>query len=410
MKKFHLSFCLAALILFFNACAVSGIKDFTSSKEPLLNESLPKIENLKSISDMSNIAFEWKSLYEYNIEGFYLYRSDEENPDFKLIAKIKDKFQTHYVDSKLEPNKKYFYYMRSFNAQGHISEQGAVIQTSTTPRLEALPFVQALTNLPNRIKLIWRPHPDLRVNSYIIERKKSDEKDFKKLAEVKNRLSAEFIDEDLKANSNFTYRIFAKSFDGVKSEPSELLNSTSKALPPVVENLSASLDQSNKIILEWQKTDYEDFAYYKIYASTSSFLPFALLAKTEDNRYEDVLSGAGKTKTYKVTMVDKDGLESPLPQTGVEGKTLGIPSAPSIILAKISDEGIDLEWIDNDERAVEYVVRRYGGEEGAIFKGIKEKRLKDIKALPGIEYSYEVIAVDAWGLESQPSNKVKAAQ
>ena len=66
--------------------------------------------------------------------------------------------------------------------------------------------------------------------------------------------------------------------------------------------------------------------------------------------------------------------------------------------------------MDNDSRAVEYEVKRYGGEQNAIFKGIKEKRLKDVKALAGVEYSYEVISIDELGQRSQPSSKVKAAQ
>ncbi len=70
----------------------------------------------------------------------------------------------------------------------------------------------------------------------------------------------------------------------------------------------------------------------------------------------------------------------------------------------------NFEWVDNDSRAVEYEVRRYGGDQNAIFKGVKEKRLKDIKALPGVEYSYEVIAIDSVGLRSEPSKKVKAKQ
>ncbi|HEA8087459.1 TPA: fibronectin type III domain-containing protein [Campylobacter coli] len=410
MKKFHLSLCLGALTLLFSACSVSQLSSVGSSKELLVNESLPKIENLKSLSDISNIAFEWEPLYDDNIKGFYLYRSSDANPEFKLIGTIKDKFQTHYVDAKLEPNTKYYYMMRSFNNQGHISEDGKVVEVKTMPRLEAVPFAQAITNLPSRIKLIWRPHPDPRVASYTIERAKADEQEFKKIAEIKNRLNAEFIDEDLKPGENFSYRIIAVGFDGVQSEPSSVLNSTSKALPPQVEHLNASLDGSNKVILTWDAPKYQDFSYYKVYSTSSSLLPYTLLAKTEQNYYEDRVEGAAKSKYYKVTMVDVDGLESPMPENGVEGKTLGLPSSPTVILAQSTSEGIDLEWIDNDSRAVEYEVRRYGGDQDAIFKGIKEKRLKDIKALPGVEYSYEVIAIDSVGLRSEPSKRVKAGQ
>lgn len=405
MKKFRYLFCLSALI--FSACTLSNLN---SNKQNTLNESLPKIEDLKSISDTSSIAFEWEPLYNENIKGFYLYRADENAPEFKLVADIKDKFQTHYTDSKLEPGTPYRYMMKSYNEQGHISEQGKIIEAKTRPRPEALSFVQALTNLPQRVKLIWRPHSDLNINSYIIERAKSDEKEFKKIAEVKNRLNAEYIDEDLKPNESFNYRIIALTFDGVKSEPSEVLSSTSKALPPEITHISASSDLSHKILLTWDAPVYEDFAYFKIYASSSSFLPFTLLAKSDKNSYEDIVNGAGVSKKYKITMVDTDGLEGPLPKNSVEGRTVGPPASPSIILAQSTSEGINLEWSDNDTRAVAYEVKRYGGEQNAIFKGIKEKRLKDIKALPGVEYSYEVIAIDEGGLRSEPSSRVKAAQ
>ncbi len=407
MRKFHLSLCLAGLTLLFNACSVA---ELTTPKQTQLNESLPKVQSLKSMSDISNVAFEWEPLYGENIQGFYLYRSSEKEPQMKLVATIKDKFQTHYVDTKLESGTKYRYMMKTFNEQGHFSEDGQMIEISTQPRLEPLVFVQAITNLPKRIKLIWRPHTDLRVNAYIIERKRVEDKEFEKIGEVKNRLSAEFIDEDLKPNQNFQYRIIALTFDDVKSEPSEVLNSVSKALPPEVAHLSASNDLNGKIVLSWDAPAYEDFSYFKIYATSSSFLPFTLLAKTDKNTYEDIVQGAGESKRYKITMVDKDGLESPMPQNSVEGKTLGLPASPSIILAQSTSEGIILEWVDNDSRAVEYEVKRYGGEQNAIFKGIKEKRLKDVKALAGVEYSYEVISIDELGQRSQPSSKVKAAQ
>ncbi|ENQ1162643.1 fibronectin type III domain-containing protein [Campylobacter upsaliensis] len=406
MRRFHLSICLASLTLLFSACSVA---ELTTPKQTQLNESLPKVQSLKSISDLSNVAFEWEPLYSENIQGFYLYRSSEKEPQMKLVATIKDKFQTHYVDTKLESGTKYQYMMKTFNEQGHFSEEGQVIEIATQPRPEPLAFVQAITNLPERIKLIWRPHTDLRVNAYIIEKKKVEDKKFAKIGEVKNRLSAEFIDE-VKANENFLYRVSALTFDGIQSEPSEVLNSTSKALPPEITHLSASNDLNGKIILSWDTPVYEDFSYFKIYATSSSFLPFTLLAKTDKNSYEDMVQGAGESKQYKITMVDKDGLESPMPKKGVEGKTLGLPASPSIILAQITSEGIVLEWADNDNRAVEYEVKRYGGDQNAIFKGIKEKRLRDIKALAGVEYSYEVIGIDELGQRSAPSSKVKAAQ
>ncbi|KAA6224708.1 MULTISPECIES: fibronectin type III domain-containing protein [unclassified Campylobacter] len=408
MKKLHLIFCSVSLTLFLSAC--SGVSQQFTAKEVLLNESLPKIEQLKSLSDMSNVALEWEPLYNENIKGFYIYRASEAEPTFKLVETITNKFQTHFVDTKLEPSTKYFYKMKSFNDQNHISEESDVIEIMTDVRLPAISYAQALTNLANKIKLVWRPHSDLRVNAYIIERKESDESKFKKLAQIKNRLNAEYIDDDLKPNQSFDYIIYAQSFDGVISEASAVLSATSKALPPVVEGLSASIDGSNKISLQWNESNYKDFSYYKVYATSSTFLPYTLVAKTQSNHYEDAVGGAGKSKSYKVSIVDIDGLEGPLQSEGVSGQTLGLPSAPSLISAKSTSEGISLEWSDNDDRAVEYIVKRTGGEKAAVFKGIKNKNMLDTNALPGVEYSYEVYAIDSGNLQSEASNKVKAKQ
>lgn len=109
-------------------------------------------------------------------------------------------------------------------------------------------------------------------------------------------------------------------------------------------------------------------------------------------------------------MVDKDGLESPIANEPVEGITLGAPLAPSIILCAVEDDGIRVEWVDNDDRAKEYIVKRSGGGSSAVFKEIKSKQLKDITAAPGKVYSYEVIAIDANGIESKASNKFTAVK
>ena len=153
-------------------------------------------------------------------------------------------------------------------------KKGQVIEIATQPRPEPLAFVQAITNLPERIKLIWRPHTDLRVNAYIIEKKKVEDKKFAKIGEVKNRLSAD-LSMRLRQMKIFLYRVSALTFDGVQSEPSEVLNSTSKALPPEITHLSASNDLNGKIMLSWDAPVYEDFSYFKIYETAELFTFYA---------------------------------------------------------------------------------------------------------------------------------------
>ncbi|AJC87556.1 fibronectin type III domain-containing protein [Campylobacter insulaenigrae] len=403
MKKFHLTILSAALI--FSACSTTSLP-----KTAQINEGLPKISSIKSIGDITSIAFEWEPLYDQNIAGFYIYRANSIGAPMELIAKINNKFQTHYTDTNLQPNTKYYYSMKTYNELGQISPEGVSIEAYTTRVIDPVPFAQAIVGLPNRVKIVWRPHPDFRVNSYIIERANMKDMKFKELARVKNRLSAEYIDDSLKPDESFQYRVVAQTYDGIKSAPSQVVESTTKALPPMVTNLTASKDLPKKIILNWDKIDYADFAYYKVYSGSNTFLPLSVIAKTAENTYEDVVDGVSQKRYYKISMVDKDGLESPLMNEAVEGITLGAPLAPSIILCAVEDDGIKVEWIDNDDRAREYIVKRSGGGNSAVFKEIKSKQLKDITALPGKIYSYEVIAIDANGIESKPSNKFTAAK
>lgn len=397
MKPLHLvQLCVISLV--FSACASTfGTQKWQTS------EHLPRIENLKYLVDMTSVAFEWDSLYDESIDGFLLYRSNANAPEMSVVATIKDKYQTHFVDKELTPNTQYTYTMRSFK-EGFVSKSGEKVSVKTQDRMEAMPFVQGITNLPNRIKLIWRPHPDLRVSSYVIERAGKDGK-FRQLAEVKGRLNAEYIDK-LGANESYKYRVYAKSFDGVHSASSEVINATSKDLPPTVRQLSAAT-QGGKIILSWQSVEYKDLAYYQIYSSSSTFLPFTKLAKTKDTTYTDTLNEPNKTRSYKITAVDKDGLESPMPKIAVTGKTVASPKAPSIVKAAWDGAAVVLEWKANDIRAVQYIIKRYGAE-SVVYRDLTDTAFTDNAVIAGQNYEYEVIAVDENGYESKASKRVAA--
>ena len=75
------------------------------------------------------------------------------------------------------------------------------------------------------VKLLWTPHPDLRIHDYIIERKVSD-RAWKYLANIKGRLSPEYIDMSPAKGRTYSYRIIARSADGFRSKSSTPVNIT----------------------------------------------------------------------------------------------------------------------------------------------------------------------------------------
>lgn len=381
---------------------------FSPSTPTQVNPNLPTITSLKTISDITEIGFEWVPMSNSGIDGYYLYRSNpnENNGKMKVVANIKDKFASHYVDTNLAPETTYSYEMRSYTQSGQISDPGVVVNATTKPLMDSVPFAQALTNLPERVKLIWRPHPDAAVSSYIIERSDISEDKWSKIAEIKGRLSAEYIDTDVKSGKSYKYRIFVKTASGILSKPSQVFDSTTKNLPSQILNLQATTDVPKKIILTWDSSSNDDFAYYKVYSTSNKFLPYKYLAKTTQNSYEDLVNENGATKYYKITVVDKDGLESQRPDEPVIGSTLNALTAPNINSIVSEGGSVSVSW-DMVDGARKYTVLRTGGSADQSFANIFDTNLIDTSVEIGVKYKYSVIAIDQYGIASDASKKAE---
>lgn len=373
-----------------------------------VNASLPTVQNLKTISDMTEIGFEWTPTPSPDVAGYYLYRSNpnENSGKMKVVADIKDRFASHHVDSNLAPETTYSYEMRTYNANKQISNAGVMISASTKALMDSVPFVRALTNLPERVKLIWRPHPDLRVASYIVEKADIGKENWRAIAEVKGRLNAEYIDDSVKSGRAYKYRVFVKTSTGTVSKPSAIVDSTTKPLPSAVSNIKASNDVPKKIVLTWDSVASDDFGYYKIYSASNKFLPYTYLAKTKTNSYEDLINENGATRYYKITIVDKDGLESKRPEEAIVGSTLAAIDAPVITSIVADSSAVKLSW-NGSEKSRSYTVIREGGDSGEQkFTNITDSEFIDTNVVYGLKYTYRVIAVDEYGINSDASKKV----
>lgn len=326
--------------------------------------------------------------------------------EFALIATIKDRYSTHYVDDRLAPETTYKYMMKSFGQNG-ISENGAVAVASTTKLLDSVPFARAIYGLPERIKLIWRPHPDLRASSYIIERRSPDGS-WSNRAEVKGRLSAEYIDS-VASGKSYEYRIFVKTSSGDISKPSEILQAQTKNLPNGVVNLAATKDQPMKITITWDSYNTDDFNGYRIYSARNKFLPYTLLGETRDTIYTDLINSNGSTRYYKVTLVDKDGLESLKQDEPAMGKTLESPKAPVLNNATFNGTSVELSWSASDSRIIKYKVEKsqiLGLVADGNFDNLTGNSLSDSAVEKGKTYYYRVYGIDEFGVTSSASNSI----
>ncbi len=404
MRKWIALISLSVLVLFVSGCT----NDPKPPKKPVIDQTLPKLVDVKFLVDVTEVGFEWKPSLDERVSGYYIYRSNPKVTNGKLgrVATIKDKYSSHYVDTNLKPGTTYYYRFSTFSKDKRESVPGDTISVTTAPLIKSVSYIKAITGLPNRVKLIWRPHSSQRVASYIIQRNEFTSTKWKQLAVVKGRLNAEYIDAGLEDNRVYRYRVKVKTYDGLISQPSEVVEAGTKPLPLEIKNLRATIDLPKKIVLSWDPSVEKDFSYYKVYRSINTMLFYSYIAKTKDTQYEDLINENGKSYYYYVTTVDKDGLESPRQKNAVLGSSLPIPDTVFITSSNYDRNGIKITWNSRDSRVVKFsVIKEYKGKK-KIYTGITNNSFIDNDVAKGVEYKYNVVAIDKYGLASKESENV----
>jgi len=393
--------------------AVSGCQQkLPEPKKPIIDQTLPKVANIRSISDMTEIAFEWEPLYNERVQGYYIYRSDPLSKDSKMkrVAKIEDRYSSHYVDIKLIPNTMYYYRFASYSKDLRESVASELYSAKTLPLLESVAFLKAIVGLPGKVKLIWRPHPSPRVCEYLIERNELSSDKWLQVAVVKGRLNAEYIDSKLKNNHVYRYRIKVKTCDGLISNPSEIVEAKTKPLPATVSNVEATTYLPKRIKITWSANPEKDISYYNIYRAVNPLLFYTYHAKTKETSFEDMIGEDGVARYYKITAVDSDGLESLKQENPIMGSTLGKPATPIVTQAAVNGDKAVIKWSNADNRAKRYVViKKYkdGWKTKEMeYANIQVQSFVDRDIIPGIKYKYSIIAVDEFSISSKPSEDV----
>lgn len=399
MKKQTKAILAAFLMALLAGCA-------TTSTPEHQDPSLPVPSDIKTISDSSEIGFEWASLGDdERIEGFGIYRIESSKNGYNLVGRAADRFATHFVDSGLKPDSEYTYEIRSYTKTS-TSAPSKQVSVRTRPTIESVPFSEAIAGLPERVKLIWRPHPDMAVNGYVIERadiEEAKEGKYSHIATIKGRLNAEYIDKSVKSNQTYLYIIYAQTSKGL-SKPSTPLKATTKPLPKPISALMASKNEAKKISLSWDYEPFEDFSHFNIYRSSSKFLPYILHDKSKTNNYEDMETSNDATRYYQVSVVDKDGLESK--KVEAIGHTLAAPAAPKGLVGAPSATGVSLSW-QPVPNAQKYKIYKKAADFDGLLAEVSGTSYTDTRLAPDASFTYNVIAVDSYGLESSKSNTLK---
>ena len=388
----------------------------TPTSEPKIDETLPvlDVKNIKLFPDIKTMSIEWVGNSGETVNGYHIYRKEmgKENSKFTRVGTLADKYARHYVDSDLTPNTKYAYCLSTIGKDGAESYPSDAKAVQTYPIFDSVAFVRATSDLPRKVRIEWRPHELLSIKEYLLERRTQSQNEWKSVAPIKNRLNVEFIDTNLKDETTYSYRLKSISFDGIESNPSEIVSATTKKLPIAVGSLDSSKDQPQQIALQWTPSAQEDVVGYNIYVSSEADRGFKFLARAQkgDSGFVHKIEQNDKINFYKVASLDKDGLETDIKLLApVMGKTLSAPLQPTVTLAQITQTGAILNWVAGDSRAVSYTIIKRTKEgflkySEKVNKGITALRYEDVEVLPGVEYAYQIEAVDIHGLVSKKTD------
>ena len=408
-SSIHYTLSLALAAALFSGCSITKPE---TPIEVTLDSTLPTPSMNGFIADITSSAFEWKPIDDQRVNGYYVYRNTPNQEDQKLhrIATIDNRFATHYVDTNLSPATHYQYRFSSFTKTETESVGSETLVVDTLPMIAPVSYFQVVENMPRSAKLLWRPHPNLKVNGYIIERQDGDQK-WSEVAKIDGRLNAEYIDKKLKDGHTYYYRVKATTFDKMVTEPSEISQVTTKLLPPDIKVTSITNNLPRMIKISWDISPVKDLGYYNVYRSKSPNGLYEYYAKLNNTTFTDEIAEDGKVYYYRVTAVDKDDLESSLNSQPLQGSTLAKPSTPSEFQAKINNKIAQLQWQNRDPRVTSYVVVKttktgWFSREVIEIKDIKEAYFTDANIKPNVSYVYEVSSIDSNGLRSLPTEAI----
>lgn len=284
------------------------------------------------------------------------------------------------------------------------------IQTSFVDAVES---VFGVNSMPKTIKLIWSPHPNPSVKSYIIERLDS-QGEFKSIGSSNHRLSVEFFDKNLQDGETYTYRIIAKTYEGIKSKPSNILQVSTIKQPDAINNVQASNDLARQILLQWDEAPdsagVKQKKYKVLYSSNDKQCKVA--GTTTKTTFTHKIQEDGARYYYQVLLLGENGLEGKYSAESSVGSTLPKPSPVRDFKAFIQNGNATLKWeTPSDSRIDSFIVYRkesWGKE--LKYSDIRKDGFVDKEMQQGKKYKYSVVSVDSNGIESVPSIEIELSK
>jgi fibronectin type 3 domain-containing protein/TolB-like protein len=259
---------------------------------------------------VKKIELTWTASPYDEVEGYNLYWSKEKVGKYLLLKRVDGRTISSCTHGgggfeKLADNGTYYYAMAAFNKVDVESDLTETVFATTKPRPSTPTGLKGEALKAKEVPLTWLPNVEKDIAVYQIYRGTGSEDGFSRIAKVQGKTRYE--DKELKDGHKYRYKIRAEDKDELLSDFSEAISVETKPKPKKPEGLAGDI-VDGKVQLTWQRGSEPDISYYSV--CEKRFYGLDRINTVKANSFTEAGLAKGKSKTYVVTAVDKDDLES----------------------------------------------------------------------------------------------------
>jgi hypothetical protein len=279
-------------------------------------KTIPAVSGLSARGGLvREIRLSWNAVDAPFLKGYNIYRNTQEDGDYTRISQLEKagaaEARVEFADRKdLEDNRRYYYRVTAYDDAGLQTEPSAAVSAATKPRPVRPAGLQGESLKVKSAPLSWQANPEKDIVAYHIHRREGDSDRYPAVAKVPGG-DTRYLDGGLKDGASYGYKIQAEDNDGIRSDFSEEIRLSTKPRPPAPGRPAGDY-RDGAVSLTWDGVDKQDLSHYKVYEKTfwrTEGVPGLDRITSSSVTFRTAL-GKGKNKTYLVTAVDQDGLES----------------------------------------------------------------------------------------------------
>jgi len=383
---------------------------------------LPPPREVSAKGGVREVVLEWPTHTSKLIAGYEIQRRNPGEEQFVTVKRLVNQHgKIVYTDTGLLDLTQYAYRVFTVSRLGLIS--AASVETDVVTLGPPAPPISptAQSGLVRAVELVWSEPADANVVGYVVKRR--DAGVFKDLARLPGKTTTRYMDQGgrgapLEDGKVYSYVVTSFNYANIESEPSVEVQAQTLPPPAKVTGLTAQSGLARAVALHWEPNPEEQKVDgYKVFRSDSPDGSFVLVGRTAGRlsaEYTDSNRSSMKDNTpyyYQVAAFNYQQSDGALSDVVRAVTRPGPPPASGVHASKGGVKSVEVSWSPSPGKNVErYRVHRAEGEQGR-FVPVGETaadvhRYQDGNLRDGQEYRYQVTALDADQLESDPTEPV----